>query len=541
MRIIFIISFALSVLKVFGQVGQWTWMKGNNIANQPAIYGTQGIPSATNKPAAAYEPIEWTDMQGNFWLMGGQNFSGLHSDLWKYNRFTNEWTWMKGNGVYNQLGNYGTKGVSAASNLPGGRGVCAASWTDSIGNLWLFGGWTAYDAFGSNGIINDLWRYNIANNEWTWMHGSNTVNATAVYGTQGVAAPANTPSDNYETCATWTDNMGNLWLYGGYHAGVATSTISGYLHDVWKYNIATNMWTWMKGTGFTNQLPVYGTKGVSSPSNNPGGRWIYSKWVDDNYNLWIFGGENGPNSYFNDLWKYDISTNMWTWINGASVNNHPGSYGTKCIPSASNLPPARSENRACWKDKCGRFWMLGGTTQTYANNVNNDLWCYDPDTDQWTWASGSNVPNSSGSYGAQGVSNLTNSPPSRLGCVGWISSDTLWLFGGRNAPGIYNDLWNYVLDPSCPSCNITGINENIKDRVSLFPNPSTGEFTITRAKLIKTIFIYNFHGELILEKKANTREVKMDLSSYPKGMYFVTLKHTDESMYTDKLILTKDN
>ena len=55
-----------------------------------------------------------------------------------------EWTWVGGNStVPSQLGAqsgvYGTLGTAASGNTPGGREY-ALSWTDSNGNLWLFGG-----------------------------------------------------------------------------------------------------------------------------------------------------------------------------------------------------------------------------------------------------------------------------------------------------------------------------------------------------------------------------------------------------------------
>jgi len=45
-----------------------------------------------------------------------------------------------------QPGVYGSLGVASASNIPGGR-VGAISWTDSSGDLWLFGG-NGYDSTG---------------------------------------------------------------------------------------------------------------------------------------------------------------------------------------------------------------------------------------------------------------------------------------------------------------------------------------------------------------------------------------------------------
>jgi hypothetical protein len=54
-----------------------------------------------------------------------------------------------------QPGVYGTLGVPAAANVPGGR-ESAVSWIDSGGDLWLFGGGGSALA---QGDLNDLWRY----------------------------------------------------------------------------------------------------------------------------------------------------------------------------------------------------------------------------------------------------------------------------------------------------------------------------------------------------------------------------------------------
>jgi hypothetical protein len=56
-----------------------------------------------------------------------------------------------------QPGVYGTFGMSAAGNDPGGRDG-TSFWMDSSGNLWLFGGY-GYDANGAVGLLNDLWKY----------------------------------------------------------------------------------------------------------------------------------------------------------------------------------------------------------------------------------------------------------------------------------------------------------------------------------------------------------------------------------------------
>ena len=46
----------------------------------------------------------------------------------------------------------------------------------------------------------------------------------------------------------------------------------------------------MSGNTISNGIEVYGTKGTSSPSNYPGGRYGSVSWIDSNGSLWLFGG-----------------------------------------------------------------------------------------------------------------------------------------------------------------------------------------------------------------------------------------------------------
>ena len=123
-------------------------------------YGTQGTAAPGNVPGARYDAVTWTDAAGNLWLFGGYgpDSTGTRADLndlWKYS--AGEWTWMGGSNVIEQQGTYGTQGTPAAGNVPGARST-AVTWTDAAGNLWLFGGYGS-DSAGSNGFLNDLWKY----------------------------------------------------------------------------------------------------------------------------------------------------------------------------------------------------------------------------------------------------------------------------------------------------------------------------------------------------------------------------------------------
>jgi hypothetical protein len=125
---------------------------------------------------------------------------------------SSQWTWVNGDNIRNKLGVYGTQGVADAANKPGSRDG-SVKWTDGSGNFWLFGG-NGYPSAGVVGRLNDLWKYNIVTNEWTWVKGNNTKNQFGVYGTQAVSDVANKPGSR-NLSVSWTDASGNFWLFGG--------------------------------------------------------------------------------------------------------------------------------------------------------------------------------------------------------------------------------------------------------------------------------------------------------------------------------------
>jgi len=191
------------------------------------------------------------------------------------------WTWVKGTTAVNDTGNYGVIGVSSPTNLPPGRGLGIASWVDTSGNLWMYGG---ANTIGGPNTFSDLWKYNISSNEWTWINGSKLPNQPPIFGIKGVASPLNTPGALSEAVCTWTDDLDNLWVFGGADA------LGQPYNALWKYSIASNEWTWMKGTDTTNTFGIYGIKGQEDSLNTPSGRFAYSRWKDNNGNFWLFGG-----------------------------------------------------------------------------------------------------------------------------------------------------------------------------------------------------------------------------------------------------------
>jgi N-acetylneuraminic acid mutarotase len=442
-----VIFFQLSVYTQVGISTPWAWMKGSNQIASYGHYGLPGVEDPANNPFSRSAGSTFKDLNGNLWLFGGYTYLPapafwMFQDLWKFNPSTNNWTLMKGSDAYNQAGFYGIMGVDNAFNQPGSRSG-AASWTDGKGDFWLFGG-DGFDRLGNYGTLNDLWKFDISTNNWTWVKGNHYAGNRGAYGDQGVSSPSNLPASR-SSAVTWQDANQNLWLFGGYDNNYAV------MNDVWRYNIQTNEWTWMKGSSTPSAItPNYGSIGISSVSNTPPGRSGAIGWVRNNSEFFMFGGSaSNSMQQFNDLWKYSPVTNEWTWLSGAPTANMPAIYGTQGIPSVDNRPGARSGS-AAFTDLGGDLWLFGGgriiSLTIPILEWYNDLWKYTPGRNEWTWMKGGQV-NAAGVYGIQGLSANNNRPGSRSGSMSWSDrSGNFWLFAGVGYDGTgllaeLNDLW----------------------------------------------------------------------------------------------------
>jgi galactose oxidase-like protein/Kelch motif protein len=294
-------------------------------------------------------------------------------------------------------------------------------------------------------------------NEWTWMSGSDTWNASGIYGTKGVASTSNVPGARGGVSA-WSDNSGNFWLFGGDIAVSGGVSVASVGNDLWKYSLTNQEWTWVGGGVVPNQPGIYGTEGTSSTSNIPGAREVATSWTDSAGNFWLFGGIaydsiGGDAADINDLWKFSPAEGTWTWVSGSNVNAltavAEGNYGTQGVPSTTNVPGAR-DSAAGWADNSGNLWLFGGYGYDSSGEFGalNDLWEFNPSANTWTWISGSNTVFASGVYGTQGVPAASNVPQARERVAAWIDiSGNLWLFGGigwnSTAAGMLNDLWKF--------------------------------------------------------------------------------------------------
>jgi N-acetylneuraminic acid mutarotase len=485
------------------QTSEWTWMGGSDVIpsgttppGPPGVYGTLGVASATNVPGGRIYAVSWTDKQGNLWLFGGAGEDavenvGYLNDLWEFNVTTKQWTWMSGSSTLpasyaGRPGVYGQAGIPGTNNTPGGR-EGAFAWTDQQGNLWLFGG-AGFDSTGATlGYLNDLWEYNIASGEWTWIGGSSTMSVVSssystpgIYGTLGSLTSGSYPGGRLGGAA-WTDPQGNFWMFGGSVAGPGGQPE---VNDLWKFVPSTQQWAWMGGTGTiggTGWYGVYGQLGTPASGNTPGAREVPGGWVDAGGNLWLFGGVGvfmsaGGQTYsnnLNDLWEFSPATNEWAWMGGSNPNgSNPvggngtsfGVNGTLGTFSAGNIPGSRSAPVA-WVDSAGDAWLIGGDGYGAANTSNDldDIWEFNPAINEWAWMagpSGVGTGRENGVYGTLGVASAGNLPGGRYAAASWTGLDgRLWLMGGfgidaNGAGGFLNDLWEYGAAAAEPTFSV---------------------------------------------------------------------------------------
>jgi len=469
-------------------VEDWIWFGGSKYANSVGSFQSQSTSTANplNQPSARQLAATWavpgtTNTTGKLWMFGGGGYdsagtAGFLNDLWYYTPATcsssqtycGTWTWVSGSNKANTIGVYPanssgvlTPGLFSATSMPGARSA-AASWTDSKGNFWLFGG-NGYDSAGNLGNLNDLWAFNGTTGQANWVAGSAKTNDT------GSTTTPYPTARSYAT--TWTDKSGKFWLFGGETLNSA-ATASVELNDLWyftpsvtqdpttKANVYSGAWT-LVTSGTVNGGGTYGTMGTAASTNYPGARISAQAWVDTSGTVWLFGGSGydsaSSTGSLNDMWSYNIASNTWTWVAGSNIIGAAEVTGTQGTAAANNTPSARLGTSG-WVDASGTLWLFGGSgtdstgtsTTSDGGGALSELWAFNTTTKLWAFMGGSTTAGTAGvfAYGlGVDASPYYSTPGSRLWGSGWLdANNNFWLYGGTGddlggTSGYLNDLW----------------------------------------------------------------------------------------------------
>lgn len=402
---------------------RWKWISGTNISGDQGYFGTKGTFHPSHIPPSRFDHSMTVDRNGDVWIFGGENELIVLNDLWKFDVNLFQWAWMGGSSnIYAfDSGYHGEKGVVTPNARPSGRRGAGIA-CDSENNIWIYGGET------SNYLTsNELWKFD--GSDWIWMDGETETNFTSL---------TSPPQVSFSSFVV--DSNNSFWLWGG-------RSYIGVINDLWKYS--NGEWTFVSGSltpahkGFADQ------KGVYSSSLLPASRRRFAYWMDNQDNLWIFGGDK-ISQRFNDLWKYSTKTNEWIWLSGGNATNvevEPPNYGIKYVSSPSNVPPARTHLSAQAVDSKGNLWLTGGSN----GPPFDDIWIYNGEN--WVWVGGNQGPRTPNEIVYKDQPNYSQPfPRDNLPIVMLPYLDSLILFGGSDYYGssssILNEMWVFTTDES---------------------------------------------------------------------------------------------
>ncbi|HOG43140.1 MAG TPA: kelch repeat-containing protein, partial [bacterium] len=285
--------------------------------------------------------------------------------------------------------------------------------SDDLGNIYLFSGQDSINEF------NDLWRFNVSNEQW-----------------EDISVATN-PSYRFAYLMTYVSAGQKLIMFGGIDG-------ENDFQSTWEYNIAAKQW-------YSRTMV-----GNRPPAGWQHGRMIYDSdrnrvlWLDDEefweYNpatyVWtkinpagilpplrsqfgfaydihrkkavIFGGE-GETLPLNDVWEYDAVNNSWE----------------ERIP-VGDKPPLWDSLTMVYDKNIRKMVVFGGNqgfleTMTYGNT--NDLWLWDGNSGTWEKETfNSDVPMKRDRH------QMTYD----------VLSQRSYLIGGEeDAHGNFNDLWSF--------------------------------------------------------------------------------------------------
>lgn len=331
-----------------------------------------GVESDQNNPGRRKIGANWIDNDGNLWLFSGEGFS----DLWRYNTSTDRWTFISGS-LEDGSGMYVDKGASSTISYPSARSRTVISFIDNNNDIILFRGNNS----------NDLWKYNIAQNEWTWVSGINPVDVsfsvTEFISNDGTELDKNTPAGNNGYSIFWTNENNDYFLL----EGNGTRNI----YQIWKFEQSSGYWlSEKKIAGFPNHS-VFGVEDVSTEPTKHSNSY---HWIHENY-LYIFGGQatGFGIDYTNVLYKLNLENYNWTWLKGVTkidkdsigtnfdqipLQKNPGFVHGIGNPHELNLPSRRS-NGISWIEGNKLYLGYGKARIQYLY----DIWALDVTTNNF--------------------------------------------------------------------------------------------------------------------------------------------------------------
>jgi PKD repeat protein len=131
-----------------------------------------------------------------------------------------------------------------------------------------------------------------------------------------------------------------------------------------------------------------------------------------------------------------------------------------------------------------------------------------------------------------------------------------WDFGDSNTDATENPSHTYAsggtytvvltVTDSCGTNSFTGtvstsvgVNELSLAHVSVYPNPSSGVFSIEASMEMETAYITDLSGKLIFTGELSGNETVIDAEKFASGTYFLSIRFADGMIQTIRLEVVK--
>jgi hypothetical protein len=188
------------------------------------------------------------------------------------------------------------------------------------------------------------WSYSPTEDTFIWEGGSPADSIDAA-GSADYPAVLGEPTATALPLPRWvatgvTDVQGRLWLLGGYAQTVAGTYET--MSDVWAYWPPLGQWSLMYGgiSSATWGAAQYGQFRVPSSSNSFPARQAASADIDAGAGIiYVTAGiiNDASLSFLADVFAYDISSGVWSWIGGSNEENPSAVYPAIAGTTAGEL------------------------------------------------------------------------------------------------------------------------------------------------------------------------------------------------------------
>ena len=214
--------------------------------------------------------------------------------------------------------------------------------------------------------------------------------------------PGDLPYSRKGHTAIYDSQDERMIVFGGW-----SSVVYNTLNDVWSYDISANTWTQLSTSG-------------GPPPNRAGHVAIYDNM---RHRMIVFAGSNWWQTWYNDTWALDLTTNTWTQL------------------STTGGPPTNRYFHAGVYDSIqDRLIIFGGACGSTSNNWKSDeTWALNLGTLQWEQLNTSNNP----------------LPREEMSATFDATHNRLIVFGGRDNSTNFSDVqaldlstyvWSYLGD-----------------------------------------------------------------------------------------------